>query len=268
MVNLSDRIRWEHLEAASRLLAAGRVICPESCPAPDQTLNDEAILTLFCTLVQQTGLPEIASQLEGPLCESVACAIQAAGEGDHKKVLESLQSLEAEGERSLLTGFQFWPPATSWDWIYEDLSSNYLPTIIAFCLAGFLEEFLPEDAGLAELDVHAAAPALALSLSPYLQLDQAGWDDCAQVARFPLKALLACYFDYTDNILLGEASRDEAQPEFVPWEDAFRLAEDYRQAEPVWEARPSEEDLADPWYIFRESVKSFTLAEGENEHGQ
>jgi hypothetical protein len=44
--------------------------------------------------------------------------------------------------------------------------------------------------------------------------------------------------------------------------------EDYRQAEPVWEARPSEEELTDPWYIFRESVKAFTLAECENEHGR
>jgi hypothetical protein len=207
-INTPKRMTGALLSGVLYLDEQGRVQDVHWCMTAD---GDDAPQDIQ-PVIRTDTLDTAAETLAGMLAELADRFAQAAGESDHRKVFEYLQSLEAEGERSLLTGFQFWPPATSWDWIYEDLSSGYLPAIIAFCLAGFLEEFLPEDAGLAELDVHAAAPALALSLAPYLQLDQSGWDDCTQVSRFPLKALLACYFDYTDNIFLGRPRVTKRSP--------------------------------------------------------
>jgi hypothetical protein len=264
MINLSENERWERLAAVSGLLDGLRRHCPEAYPSPVQVLDDQTLLALLCRMVKAADLAEIGPLLEGPLSEWTAAALGAAGKGDHAGLLEAMQVLEAEGEEHLLAGFHFWPPAQGWDWLAEDLASGYLPMITAFCLQGWLSDFLPEDAGLEELDVSSHAPALALSLAPYLRLREADWDDYAEIAAHPLKALLAAYFDYTDNVFLGEAARGEALPEFVAWVDAPGLAADFRQAEPVWDARPSEEELADPWYVFCQALRAFPLGEPED----
>jgi hypothetical protein len=263
-VNLSERDRWERLQAVQVLLSAVRMLIPELIPSPDQPLNDPTLLSLFCALVQKTGLDQVASQLEGLLSEWVASALDAAGEGDFQKILEAMEVLESEGEPNLFSVFQFWPVSQSWDDLAEDFVNGFTPMIIAFSLQGLISDFLSEETDLEEIDW--TAPALAMSLHPYLHLFSAGWQDPVNIARFTLRALLATYFDYTDSPFLGEASREEAQTEFISWEDAPRLVEAYRQAEPVWEARPSAEDLSDPWYVFQETVKAFHLSEGGFEH--
>jgi hypothetical protein len=265
MINLSENERWERLAAVAGLLDGLRRRCPEAQPAPEQILDDRTLLGLLCRMVKATGLDEIGPLLDGPLSEWTAAALGAAGKDDHAGLLEAIQALEAEGEEHLLAGFRFWPPSLGWDWLAEDLVAGYLPTITALCLQGWIGEFLPEGGGLEELDVSSHAPALALSLAPYLRLREADWDDYAEIAAHPLKALLVAYFDYTDNVFLGEAARGEALPEFVAWVDAPGLAADFRQAEPVWDARPREEDLADPWYVFCQALRAFPIGEPEDE---
>lgn len=265
MINLSENERWERLAAVAGLLDGLRRRCPEAQPTPEQILDDRTLLGLLCRMVKATGLDEIGPLLEGPLSEWTAAALGAAGKDDHAGLLEAIQALEAEGEEHLLAGFRFWPPAQGWDWLAEDLAAGYLPTITAFCLQSWIGEFLPEGGGLEELDLSTPAPALALSLSPYLKRDEAGWDDYDEIALYPLRSLLACYFDYTDSAFLGEASRSEALPEFIPWADAPLLAADFRQAEPVWQARPCEEELADPWFVFCQALRAFPVGEPEDE---
>jgi hypothetical protein len=265
MINLSENKRWDRLQAVTGLLEGTRLYCPEAFPAPEQILDDQTLLALLCRLVKMSGLAEIGPLLEGPLSEWTAAALGAAGKDDHPAILEAMRVLEAEGKENLLAGFHFWPPAQSWDWLAEDIASGYLPTITAFCLQSWLDEFLSEDGGLEELDVSSPAPALALSLAPYLKCQEAGWEDYSEIARHPLKALLAIYFDYTESAFLGEAARGDPLPEFIPWSEAAALAAEFRQAEPVWDARPSEDDMADPWYIFREAVQAFPIGEHENE---
>ena len=173
-----------------------------------------------------------------------------------------MQVLESEGEPGLLSGFQFWLASQSWDWLAEDFTNGHMPMLIAFSLQGSITEFLEGDAGMEDIEADWAAPALAMSLHPYLRLFSAGWEDYRQIVCYPLRALLAVYFDYTDSPFLGEASRGEGETEFIPWEDASKLVKAYQQAEPVWGALPGDKELADPWYIFRETVKAFRIAEG------
>lgn len=264
MINLSKRERWERIEAADSLIRAVRSICPGTVVSPDQELDDRALLDLFCRVAQECGMSEIASQLEGPLPEWTTTAIAAAKKVDFEKISEAMQVMENEGEPSLLSGFRFWPVSQSWDWLAEDFVNGYLPLIIAFCLQGWIGEFLPEDERLEDIDGMGAGAALAMSLQPYLRLQEAGWNDYTEIAARPLKALLAGYFDYTESLFLGEASRGEADMEFITWDAAVELVADYHRAEPVWNARPGDAELADPWFIFREAVLSFPLVERGN----
>lgn len=261
MINLSKNSHWDRILAAADLLRILPQVKPDAVPEPGQVLDDPALLELLAQVAECTGMSAIASGLEGPLSEWTATAIAAAGRRDFEQLREALQVMDAEGEPSLFSGFHFWPVAQSWDWLAEDFINGYLPMIVAFALQGWLGEFVSEEAELAELEAPGAGPALALSLQPYLKLKAANWDDYGEIAAQPLQALLACYFDYTDSLFLGDASRDEAGQEFITWEDAPRLVADYYQAEPVWDARPDEGELSDPWFIFRQAVMAFPLAE-------
>ncbi len=262
MLSLSKQDRWARLQSVYGLLHAVQTVVPDRMPPVDQFLNDDLVLSFFCALVKKTGMDQIASQLEGPLSERATAGIHAAGENDFEKVREAMHVLESEGESSLLSGFQFWPVSQSWDWLAEDFTSGHMPLLIAFSLQGLITEFLQDDAGMEDIEADWAAPTLAMSLHPYLRLFSAGWEDYRQIASYPLRALLAAYFDYTDSPFLGDASRGEGETEFISWEDASKLVEAYQQAEPVWDALPGDQELSDPWYVFRETVKAFRTAEG------
>lgn len=267
MQPLSKDIDWDLLQAAADLLASARELCPERIPALGQApegeaiLTDEVILRLFQELLRRTGMDRVARYLEGLFSEWMVEAIEKVAEGDFEGAQKAFKVLFQEGEASPLAGFEFWPPSVSWDDLADDFVSGRLPMIVAFSLEGSIAEFLSEDADPESLDGGWAGPALAMSLAPYLNLSKACWD-VEQIAKNPLQALLAGYFDYNENPFLGEASRGEAQSEWIPWSEAPGLVKAFEEAEPVWSAQPNEAELADPWYIFRQAVEAFPICEG------
>jgi hypothetical protein len=267
MQPLSKDIDWDLLQAVAALLASARELCPERIPAPGQAtegepiLTDEVILRFFQEVLLRTGMDRVARYLEGLISEWMVEAIEKVALGDFDEAQEAFKVLAQEGEASPLAGFEFWPPSVSWDDLADDLVSGRLPMIVAFSLEGSIAEFLSEDADPESPEGGWAGPALAMSLAPYLNMSQANWD-ADQIAKNPLQALLAGYFDYNENPFLGEASRGEAQSEWIPWSEAPGLVKAFEEAEPVWSARPNEAELADPWYIFRQAVQAFRICEG------
>lgn len=266
--NEADSYYWSLFNVIDNLNEQAEELCPEAVLGKSQVITDEAVVTLFKTIVKASHVDQ-CRWLLSDIAYEPAPLIEDIFYDNHPQadLVGQIADIVKSGDPHGLLGLHLFQHVLGWDEVFE---SHDLP--LAFCLGmvHFMGDFLDEEI-LREDKAWGSwnnSGVLGAAMSPllkdgYLAGQMVGSLKLSKkieiLGKYPLAALLAYEIDLpfiNGNFFLGSMDK---HPEYAlnwyHWTDIPWILEDYKTYEKVRSYMP-DNDVDSEW-LFGEFIRTF-----------